>query len=182
MGTKPMSDARFWALMDAGRGGEECDGDALEAALAACSEDEILAFQQQVDRRMAESYRADLWGAAYLINGGCSDDGFDYFRGWLISRGQRVFDAALAQPDSLAKAAGEGDVECEDVLSVASNAYEKKTGREDFYERVAALERLGPQGLIGDLETWSEDGEGQGEKLAALYPKLWAKFGCDEEE
>ncbi|MFL6076856.1 MAG: DUF4240 domain-containing protein [Mycobacteriales bacterium] len=39
---------------------------------------------------MAESYQGDLWGAAYLINGGASDDGFDYFRGWLIARTRGV--------------------------------------------------------------------------------------------
>jgi hypothetical protein len=31
----------------------------------------------------------DQWGAAYLANGGCSDDGFDYFRGWLIGQGRK---------------------------------------------------------------------------------------------
>ena len=39
---------------------------------------------------MDDSYRWDLWGAAYLANGGCSDDGFDYFRGWLIGQGRKV--------------------------------------------------------------------------------------------
>jgi len=26
-------------------------------------------------------------GAAYIINGGCSDDGFEYFRRWLVLQG-----------------------------------------------------------------------------------------------
>jgi hypothetical protein len=47
------------------------------------------------------SYRTDLWGAAYIMNGGYSDDAFDYFRGWLISQGKKVFDEALDNPDSL---------------------------------------------------------------------------------
>jgi Protein of unknown function (DUF4240) len=51
---------------------------------------------------MAQFYRLALWGAAYLINGGCSDDGFDYFRGWLLSQGHATWQAALADPDSLA--------------------------------------------------------------------------------
>lgn len=37
--------------------------------------------------RWGKTYDWDLWGAAYLINGGASDDGFDYFRGWLLSQG-----------------------------------------------------------------------------------------------
>ena len=36
---------------------------------------------------------------------GCSDDGFDYFRGWLIARGRQAFDQAVADPDALANLA-----------------------------------------------------------------------------
>ena len=43
------------------------------------SPEEIVAFQRVLDELMDESYRADLWGAAYVINGGCSDDGFEDF-------------------------------------------------------------------------------------------------------
>ena len=38
-----------------------------------------------------------LWDAAYLINGGCSDDGFDYFRGWLVDQGRETFERCLAE-------------------------------------------------------------------------------------
>ena len=31
-------------------------------------------------RRWTRGLHLELWGAAYLINGGCSDDGFEYFR------------------------------------------------------------------------------------------------------
>jgi hypothetical protein len=56
-----------------------------------------------------------LWGAAYLINGGCSDDGFDYFRRWLILQGHKVFQAAIANPDSLADVVDPDEefIECE---------------------------------------------------------------------
>ncbi|MFE5591185.1 DUF4240 domain-containing protein [Streptomyces sp. NPDC056549] len=33
--------------------------------------------------------------AAYMVNGGCCDDGFDYFRGWLIAQGRNVFERAV---------------------------------------------------------------------------------------
>lgn len=42
-----------------------------------------------------------LWAAAYLINGGASDDEFHYFRTWLISRGRRITELAVADPDTL---------------------------------------------------------------------------------
>lgn len=43
-------------------------------------------------------------GAAKRIFGGrLSDDGFEYFRLWLIGRGRLAFDRAVARPDSLAE-------------------------------------------------------------------------------
>ena len=50
--------------------------------------DELIEFHRLFNRAMDDAYIWDLWGAAYLINGGCSDDGFAYFRSWLISRGR----------------------------------------------------------------------------------------------
>jgi hypothetical protein len=49
---------------------------------------------------MADSSRSSLWAAAYVINGGCSDDGFDYFRAWLMLQGQGTFGQAVADLDS----------------------------------------------------------------------------------
>jgi len=98
---------------------------------------EIVAFAQPLWDLLAESYRADLWAAAYVINGGASDDGFDYFRGWLIAQGQTVFHQALADPDNLAgnpivvqaAAAGE-DLWGEDILGVAWSAHLAATGQQ----------------------------------------------------
>jgi hypothetical protein len=83
------------------------------------------------------SYRWDLWAAGYLINGGCSDDGFDYFRGWLITQGRQIWEAAIADPDSLADVALDADASCEamaeDMLGAAMVAYGVVTGDEDAY-------------------------------------------------
>jgi len=134
-----------WHLVDDARGRldpvERTDGDAvaeeMTAILAHRDRAQIVAFAQPLSDLLDRSYRVDLWAAAYLINGGASDDGFDYFRGWLISQGQTVYDEALADPDSLAKrpaviaACGEGDVlEAESILDVASEAHVKATGED----------------------------------------------------
>jgi hypothetical protein len=86
---------------------------------------------------MVASGKEDLWAAAYLINGGCSDDGFDHFRGWLIANGRDVLAGAVREPDSLAdlssvkSAADSGAVfEAEAVLSIAAEAYVQATGDE----------------------------------------------------
>jgi hypothetical protein len=100
--------------------------------------EEIAAFAQPVWDLLAASYRWDLWAAAYLINGGASDDGFEYFRGWLIAQGRDVFERSVADPDSLADhpaviegaEEGEAGVECEDILGVAWTAYRVATGED----------------------------------------------------
>lgn len=109
----------------------------MAALLARREPAEIVAFAQPLWDLLAESYRADLWAAAYVINGGASDDGFDYFRGWLIAQGEAVFRQAIADPDSLAghpivaRAAADGeDLGDEDILGVAWNAHLAATGQE----------------------------------------------------
>ena len=64
--------------------------------------DEILAWDRIFADLTSRAYRNDLWAAAYLINGGASDDGFYYFRCWLIGMGRDVYVNALEDPDSLA--------------------------------------------------------------------------------
>ncbi|GAA1585730.1 hypothetical protein GCM10009678_80400 [Actinomadura kijaniata] len=123
---------------------------------------------------LTESYRGDLWGAAYLINGGASDDGFDYFRGWLVSQGRAVYEAALADPDSLAavpkvrEAASAGHcLEDGAILSLAWNAYEHKTG-----------EQLPPDNATYSCPNidsdWDFDNAPETERR---LPHLWELFG-----
>jgi hypothetical protein len=138
-----MNAEDVWHLVEQARAdlGEEADDHAdaiaerMTQLLARREPIEIVAFSQPLWNLLAGSYRADLWAAAYVINGGASDDGFDYFRGWLIAQGQTVYEQALADPDSLAGLAAvvsahakEHDLWGEDVLGVAWDAYQTTTG------------------------------------------------------
>jgi hypothetical protein len=129
----------FWAVID--RATADRPGSPAEVAERAVAElvtrdpAEIAAWGRQLDKVMAASGREDLWAAAYLINGGCSDDGFDHFRGWLIANGREVLARAVGEPDSLADlpavraAAMTGAVfEAEPVLCIADGAYRQVTG------------------------------------------------------
>jgi hypothetical protein len=129
-----MSLERFWSLIERGPGasGKDCHkkADALQASLRRLTGDEILGFQIRFQERMVESYRSDLWGVAYLVNGGASDDGFEYFRAWLIGQGRAYFEAALKDPERAAdRAAGGQQNECEPLLYCALQAYEAKMKR-----------------------------------------------------
>lgn len=138
-----MDKERFWQLVAAARdqasdpdASEEVAGEA-STLLAAHPAEEIVATQQVLWDLMADSYTNPLWAAAYLVNGGCSDDGFDYFRGWLIAQGRETFERVVADPDALAElplvraSAADGlDLEGEDVLGIAWNAHITATGEQ----------------------------------------------------
>ena len=177
-----MERSTFWELIERSRKGAKSDPweqtEILRSLLEKLPAEEIVGFKRIMNQLMAESYRADLWGVAFLINGGCSDDGFDYFRGWLIAQGSDVFEAALGQPDSLADFAADGDSELEGILYVASQAYEAKTKDADFYSAVGAPPDIG---LIGDLSAWAtEDGDIDESKARRLFPRVYAKYWTRE--
>src|SRR5690349_10122594 len=55
---------------------------------------EIIGFRLRTDKLLYDTYNSAMWCAGYIMNGGCSDDGFEYFRNWVISRGKDVYDKA----------------------------------------------------------------------------------------
>jgi hypothetical protein len=100
-------------------------------------------------------YRYDLWAAAYLIGGGCSDDGFIDFRAGLIAQGRDWYHKAAASPDSLADhpaVAGAGHpladnpLFYEEVSYAASYAFERVRG--DDHAFWDALDARGPRELL----------------------------------
>jgi hypothetical protein len=134
-----VSVQRFWELVAAARASavDPADADSVgrraRELLDAMPLDEVAALARAEWELRARSYRVDLWGAAYLINGGCSDDGFEYFRGWLIAQGRDVFERAVADPDTLAEVPavreGPADLEAEDMFGVATSVYWDRAGR-----------------------------------------------------
>src|SRR5262245_2064059 len=95
----------FWTIVDDARSEAVDDEEfleAIESRLRALKSDELVEFEGHFTELRAESYSWELWGAAYLMNGGCSDDGFEYFRAWLIAQGREIFETALKDPDTLA--------------------------------------------------------------------------------
>jgi hypothetical protein len=131
-----VDDAKFWKIISAGGKRVQDDQDeqleAIREKLEACSPDELIEFQKLLDKRLIAAYTQELWGAGYLMNGGCSDDMFLYFRAWLISRGQKTYEAALADPDTLVKLADpeRDDLELEELMYLALEVYEEAVGSE----------------------------------------------------
>jgi hypothetical protein len=136
--------------------------------------EEIAGFWLELELLLSDAYRQDLWGAAYLINGGASDDGFDYFRGWLLAQGRETWEAALADPDSLADVVdedlGEGfeGFEGEGMLSVARHAYESATGSDQgYWDAVEAAGIDTPDIPVGEHFDFDDSSE-----MESRYPLL----------
>jgi len=177
MTASAMPADRFWQIIErAARSSSDPDAhaEALRVALRELSAEEVISFEVAFRRYLNAAYRWDLWGAAYIIHGGCSDDGFEYFRRWLVSRGRDVYEAALADPDSLALQVrpGSDDVrEFEEIYYVAKDVFEEKGGEGDVRDYSEPEAGMGGPGPSGD--PFEEDEE----HLAARYPNLWRRFG-----
>jgi hypothetical protein len=150
----PMDEKRFWDLIACSAAPTADEQDvAMDKLLRRLPADDLLAFQLRYDDLMHRAYKTDLRGAAYLILGGCSDDGFIDFRAWLVARGKQVYEAALANPDTLADLVSTDTRECNSALnSAAFGAWEAATGRppDEFNEE---LSRVSPH--------WKDPDEGE---------------------
>ena len=176
----------FWGLVEDARGAvddtvADPDGvaDALVKVLGGLEADQIAGFGAELARLQVESYRWGLWAAAYLINSGASEDGFDSFRGWLIAQGREVWEGALAEPDSLADVVDEDRPEgfegcdAEAMLYVGSHAYKNVTGDEAAYWK--AVEAEAPD--TPDLPAGKEIDFDDEDDLETHLPRLAALYG-----
>jgi Protein of unknown function (DUF4240) len=166
---------RFWELVEAGVVARDVDcevqAERLTAMLEQLPPGEIATFERHFSQRLAEAYRWDLWGLAYQLNGGCSDDGFVYFRCWLLAQGRVTWEAALAASDSLmdypvASWSGQ-ELECEPMLYVAFNAYHARAEA----ELPADSHVPQPTEPLGERWDFEDDGE-----VRRRLPRTWARL------
>src|ERR1044071_8296184 len=104
-----MTREQFWKSVDQVKGAEE-PGAAMNKLLRKVTPQELVSYQEHFDTLAREAYRGDLWGAAYIIGGGCSDDGFIDFRYGLIARGKDVFESALRSEEHTSELQSRGDI------------------------------------------------------------------------
>lgn len=160
-----MDETGFWKIVqdanDSSSGDMDRKCDALRQQISSLSKADAIEFAQLFDAMRARAYSFPLWGAAYVINSGCSDDTFDDFCASLISRGRQAFERALSDPDGLADDPDESDWFYEGYQYAVTDGVEAVAGHR-------------PQPSMPDQPAgtaWQED------ELAALFPKLSAKYG-----
>jgi len=128
-----MKEDDFWKIIDnskvvSGNNYQEQIA-SLTNNLASLTPTEIAKFDNTFTALLAFSYDYKLWGASYVINGGCSDDCFDYFREYLIAHGRDKFYATCQDPENCVNwIKSEEEDNWQGIRNSASTAYKQKTG------------------------------------------------------
>lgn len=176
-----MNEDQFWAIVQKAvdEAGDD-DDEYLEVVmheLSKLSLKEMVGFRLRTDKLLYDSYTSEMWCAGYLMNGGCSDDGFEYFRLWVISRGRKVYEAALANPDNLidyiAEDADMDFFEFELFWYAAIDAFEEATDA-DLYDYIDDDNFTTREGNYPNFEfNWDEEDP---ESMKKLCPRLFERF------
>jgi len=162
----------YWSIIQKAKEATE-DQDEMEEYLIEEVEKltpkEMVGFHLQTINLEQKAYTSHLWCAASIINDGASDDGFEYFRYWLISTGKDTYYKAIQDPDSLADIVEEdNEYEFESLAYIAMEAFENKTNQ-DLYDYIETISYT-----LQDLEfTWKKEDPQSQKKLC---PKLYEKF------
>lgn len=165
-GSQRMPDRVFWGIIDktrtAANGDYEQQKHLLTEGLRNLEPREILLFDNTFRHYRGKLYTCDLWSAARIVRGDCSDDSFSDFRGWLIGQGYKTMEAVLANPDELVNLADVESVDWEGLSYCAIIAYQDKTGNEM------------PMGLRENVDL---KGHFVAEEdLQSRFPRLWACY------
>jgi len=179
-----MDQSTFWGLIDSAR--NKAAGDTEEMAeilvntLGGRSVEDIIAFEKLLDQYSRKAYDARLFAAASILDE-MSDDDFDYFRFWLISRGEQAFLECVKNPEALAEVAEPDEpVTAEEIGSVPSRAYERKTGKSDFASKFSPAPY--PPMKNSSLVWRTSEGYADPARLRELFPALWDRFRDDSDE
>jgi hypothetical protein len=178
-----MDRGQFWTIVnnakEASGGSHDRRYRSLVCQLTARSGGEIIAFEEIMGEVLDDAYRWDLWAAARIMADGCSDDGFQDFRRWVVSLGEEAYLDVLADPESLIKwQVGEDDVFFEAFGWVANEAYKISVGRimaEDMEEAVRTLARPVKEHAEPAGVRWTD------EESAQRFPRLYARFHVKEQ-
>lgn len=173
---KMMEEDMFWQIIQDSLKGDNANQVEQEkylvSVLKKMNPQEMIGFRLRTDQLLCDSYNDGLWCAGYLMSNGCSDDGFQYFRCWIISRGKDVYTNALRNPDSLICEVREnGLYDFESFWYVALEAFTQTTGL-DLYEYISDDFKMNENNYPEITFCWSEK---EPETMKNMCPRLFAR-------
>lgn len=104
---------------------------ALAQELEDLTADDIIGFQLRLEFYSYSLHSPEIWCAACIMNDDTDPTHFYYFKNWIISQGQELFEKAILNPDNLADYFNEGfnedDLyEFEDFHLIADDVFYEK--------------------------------------------------------
>jgi hypothetical protein len=169
-----MTRDQFWHLVEKVHRASDGDMDKkcelLGVELRKLGLDEVRSFHDHFNESFDRAYTEELWAAAYIIGGGCSDDGFSDFRSTLISMGRQTYERALADPQSL------GDMNYDDKIARYEGYQYVPTSLETELSGGQMFPRTRPHPDTPFGQPWDES------KVAELYPRLAKKYAYGASE
>lgn len=136
-----MNKEKFWQTIESVNrlvpdGDHEMVQEQMHKELLRYSPQDILDWNLILREYENAAYRNDLWAACTALGAHASDDGFDYFRTWLISQGKDIYMEAMRDPDTLASNPHSGkEMSFEAFAYCAIEAYKEKlhlTGKDSY--------------------------------------------------
>lgn len=164
-----MKEDRFWKLIAEARLKDDFLV-ALAARLEDLTADEIVGFQNTLQRQLARAYKFPLLAANFIIQSYVSDDVFEDFRAWLVSQGRERFEAAVSDPQSICdwlKRSEVDGIDGEAMLLAAQRAYEQYGDDEEFSARLVYPRQPKMK------QDWPENAEGYKKRWPRLVDKFW---------
>lgn len=181
-----MNEQIFWSLLkktqQQSKGSPEEQQELIRNELLMIKPEEVKQYDEFFSRYKNKAYTWDLWGAAFIIFGGCSDDSFSDFRGWLVAQGKDIYMNAIINPESLAELPEidrELEFEMEGFSYLADEVYEELVSEDESSDLDVGDNDLDLESLVSDF---MDENSGQvepigtqwqEEELPAKFPRLW---------
>ena len=172
-----LDEGKFWNIIDLSLKKSKSEDEQesfLIKEIEKLDPTEIIGFRLRTDKLLYDTYTSEMWCAGYIMNRGCSDDSFEYFRNWIISRGQETYINAKKNPDSLIQECIDGKdfYDFESFWYVALNAFQNKTGK-DLYDYIGDDFTTCEKNYSQIEFNWKEE---KPDTMKTICPKLFDKF------
>jgi hypothetical protein len=127
-----------------------------------------------------QSYKQDLWAAAFTLLSGCGDDAFDYFRFWLITQGKDIYNQVVQDADSLcdvidglADLHGEDYPMNEELDYIPMRVFEEKFKKDFHAVEAEMIDYKVELPLPKITREWKSDDE---DSIKRICPKIFDKW------
>jgi hypothetical protein len=167
---KLLDEDVFWKIIETtkrkSKGDYEQQQEELAHELGQLTPDDLILFGNRFRYFRGQANTWELWGAIYIIHGGCGDDSFNDFREWVIGQGKDFYYKTIQNPETLVEVevGNIEDVEWEGLGYVPSTVFEELTGQEMPFPFQENYSTTGT--------AWKEGSD----DLKHRLPKLYAKY------